>query len=201
MDTVRLPKSVRAGVATDTGRYAIRGVLLQPGPKEGTVSAISTDGHQLTVVKLGGTLSDKFLVPPEALPTTKSGVVATFTGQNGARTVSTVRPNGKRDVTDIEEDPGTFPSISDVVPECPDDVTVLCIDAAILLKAARALTTDPDAKPLVTLYIDTTKPEQKRGIPIAGADGFGVVMPYAPDTHGRNAYTSRRDAFLGPITV
>ena len=195
METVQLPKSVRSGIATEGSRYAIHGLLLQPGANN-TVHAVSTDGHQLTVVELEGSLSEPFIVPADALPTTKGGVTAQFTGQNGTRTVSTVRPNGKRDVTDLEEVPGSFPPIKDVIPEAVPGATVLCIDADVLLKAARALVTDPDKPPVVTLLIDSSRDKQNRAIPIVTPEGFGVVMPCNSDSANRDHYNGKREAFL-----
>ena len=202
MSSVHLPKSLRSGVADEPCRYATDTVLLMPGKGTNEVLAVSTDGRQATVAYLEGKIEEPFQLPNDVLPKVKSGYTAEITQRNGdAATVLTRKIRDRAVVVDsVHQSTQQFPPVRDIMPEAGDDDIEVTLDAELLLKAARAMTTDPDEKPVLTLLISRRKNANKP-IPLVGIDGFGVICP-APARHGnpgdRTAtYRARRTDFRG----
>ena len=175
-DIVTLPKALRAGIAEENGRYAIAAVLLQPTKRPGVAYAIGTCGRQLTISTVDGNVTQPVLVPEDALPKTKTAAVVRINRDNNDVMIESRRPDGKV-IADVHPLTGSFPPIEDIVPKVADNAIRLTLDAKVLLKAARALTHNPDDKtPKVTLFINRRLKQQNKAIAILGKDGFGVIM-------------------------
>ena len=175
-DIVTLPKALRAGIADENTRYAIAGVLLQRTNVPGNVYAVATCGRQITISTVDGNVTEPVLVPEDALAKTKSGAVVRINRDNNDVMIESRTPKGKV-IADVHPLRGSFPPIDDIVPKVADDAILITLDAEVLLKAARAVTHDPNNETArVTLFINRRLKQQNKAIAILGKDGFGVIM-------------------------